>query len=45
MGYGAPGFFWLPKGRDYFIGMSFAPIVTGSGVQEVEWTEEEMVSF
>jgi len=35
----------LIKGRDYLVGMSVGPIVTGSRVvgKEIKWTKEEMV--
>ncbi|KAL6704192.1 hypothetical protein ACN47E_008449 [Coniothyrium glycines] len=43
MGYKVPSFLvWAMKGRDYMVGMSALPLVSGESVKkEVEWTKEE----
>jgi NADH dehydrogenase FAD-containing subunit len=45
MGWRVPSFFvWLLKGRDYMVGMSMGPTVTGESVgKEFKWSREEAV--
>ena len=46
MGWRVPGWVaWLIKGRDYLLSMSYEPITTGSGVKDIKWTKEEMVTL
>ena len=45
LGWKVPGWVaWLIKGRDYLLSMSYDPITTGSGVKDIKWTKEEMVT-